>query len=98
MVIVGGLLIIYIIMSRILPNNPIKTAKINFYEKFIWRLIIILIIISLNYKEAIPQNEYLKIMVTQNTRFWITIITLIFYFYSVASIMETEETSLRSYQ
>lgn len=98
-VIVGGLLIMYIIMSRILPNNPIKTNKIIKVEKIYIFIMIAVTSIYMASRERIIdfQQIYTIIIVSQNRSFYMTIFILVLYFYCITVYIESEDTSLRSY-
>ena len=92
----GGILIIFIILSSVLPNE--KTKKIKIRKLFI---ITIIIVVILNYRKKINIARNLKeIKRFLNSRInfiFILALILIYFFYSI-NLNTTEEYSIRSFQ
>lgn len=95
LIFIGGILVLFIILSSILPNEPIKNNKL----KFMAILRILSIIIGINIKtENINSRIQIKATLISRSRIYLLVGIILIYFFTFILILSKEKEVLRSFE
>lgn len=89
----GGIIIMFIILSSVLPNE--KRIKVKNY--WVFAPILAIAVIGWNWERGVnPSPRRYKRFLSSGNNFWIIIILIITYFISGLRVLRTEDTPMRT--